>query len=122
MKQVRQDAKDIIIDGIENLAGTNTCEIHNELFNTDYFIIGTYQAKEYLKNTCGVFEAIELIQEYEQDNFGEAYTELSDPEKVCNMLMYIIGEEELNNCSTIQDNWDTELTEEMIKEILEDIE
>jgi len=40
-----------------------------------------------------VFEIIEFIKEYEQDNFGEVYTDLSDPCKVVNMYVYIIGEE-----------------------------
>ena len=30
---------------------------------------------------------------YEIDNFGECYTDLSDPEKVVNMYAYIIGEQ-----------------------------
>ena len=39
------------------------------------------------------FDVINFIKEYEQDNFGEVYTDLSDPEKIVNMYAYIIGEE-----------------------------
>ena len=66
-------------------------ELHNQLFNTDYYIIGTYEAKQWLG--AFAFEAIEKIQEYENDNFGELTTDLSEPEKVVNMYVYIIGEE-----------------------------
>ena len=66
-------------------------ELHNEIFNTDYYIIGTYKAKQWLSDK--VFDVIEFIKEYEQDNFGEWYTDLSNPEKVVNMYVYIIGEE-----------------------------
>ena len=74
---------------IEQLIKDN--ELHHEIFNTDYYIIGTYKAKQWLDNK--VFDVIEFIKEYEQDNFGECYTDLSNPEKVVNMYVYIIGEE-----------------------------
>jgi len=66
-------------------------DLHNEIFNTDYYIIGTYEAKKWLG--AFAFEAIEKIQEYENDNFGEVSTDLSDPEQVVNMYVYIIGEQ-----------------------------
>ena len=66
-------------------------ELHNEIFNTDYYIIGTYEAKQWLADK--VFDVIDYIKEYEQDNFGEVTTDLSDPEKVVNMFVYIRGEE-----------------------------
>ena len=65
--------------------------MHHYCFNTDYYIIGTYQAKKWLGEN--VFEIIEEIKTYEKDNFGEVNTDFSDPEKVVNMYAYIIGEE-----------------------------
>lgn len=101
-KQVIQSA----IDDLDSYKGQNieASELHFHLFNEDYFIIGTYQAKEFLnKVDGGVFSAIELIKNYEQDNFGEVTTDLSDPEKVANMYAYIKGEEYLNDCQTLSD-------------------
>tara|TARA_Y100000004_G_scaffold16448_1_gene17072 strand:- start:46 stop:375 length:330 start_codon:yes stop_codon:yes gene_type:complete len=66
-------------------------ELHHEAFNTDYYIIGTYKAKQWLCDK--VFDVIEFIKEYEEMNFGELYTDLTNPEKVVNMYVYIIGEE-----------------------------
>jgi len=66
-------------------------ELHNEAFNTDYYIIGTYEAKQWLSDK--VFDIIEFIKEYEEMNFGELYTDLTNPEKVVNMYVYIIGEQ-----------------------------
>ena len=77
--------KDTLNELIENQ------ELHHEAFNTDYYIIGTYEAKQWLSDK--VFDVIEFIKEYEQDNFGEVYTDLSNPEKVVNMYVYIIGEQ-----------------------------
>ena len=39
------------------------------------------------------FKIIQFVKEYEEDNFGECGTDLSDPEKVVNMYVYIIGEQ-----------------------------
>ncbi len=66
-------------------------DLHHHAFNEDYYIIGTYQAKEWLGNKT--FDVINFIKDYEQDNFGEVCTDLSDPERVVNMYVYIIGEE-----------------------------
>ena len=69
-------------------------ELHNEIFNTDYYIIGTYEAKQWLSDKA--FDIIGIIQEYEIDNFGEVTTELDNPEKVVNMYVYIVGEDLIN--------------------------
>jgi hypothetical protein len=66
-------------------------EIHHEAFNQDYYIIGTYQATQWLGDRA--FECIEIIKDYEQDNFGEVHTDLSSPEAVVNMYTYIVGEQ-----------------------------
>ena len=66
-------------------------DLHHELCNTDYFMIG--QIPSY-KQFLGIyaFEAIEMVRDYEQSNFGEASTDLSEPERAENMLAYVIGE------------------------------
>ena len=70
-------------------------DLHKEIFNSDYYIVGTYQAKKALEE-YGVFEAIKKVMEYEKYNFGEVLTEIHDPEKLANMLWYIIGEDVLS--------------------------
>ena len=66
-------------------------DLHYHAFNTDYYIIGTYQAKQWLGDK--VFDVINIIKEYEESVFGEVTTDLSEPEKVVNMYAYIVGEE-----------------------------
>jgi len=78
-----ENNKDFIKDNLDDL--------HHEIFNTDYYIIGRYEAKKWLGNQ--VFNIIEIIKEYEKFNFGEVNTDFSEPEKVVNMYVYIIGEE-----------------------------
>ena len=126
--------KEIIEDLINTLDWYSGyyCDLHNEVFNSNYYIIGTYQAKEALEE-YGVFEAIEKIQEYEVENFGELYTDISDPERVANMLYYLLAEEFMYGDgdfqSILSENWnrpaDEETNEEMInilRELLEEEE
>ena len=75
------------------------CDLYNEVFNTDYYIIGTYHPKA-LKNTT--FQAIERVQTYEKENFGELYTDSSDPEKVINMLFTSSGKKYYGKCWSTQ--------------------
>lgn len=111
------------IDGLSNVSeGVYACDLHNELFNTDYFIIGYYQAEEWLKAHPGIFAAIEEIREYEQSNFGQVSTDFSSSEKVVNMYAYIKGEEILNDCPTLRDKWDSRLTAEDIEQIKSELE
>ena len=123
-KEMRQEAKERIIECLENGYTGYYCELHNEVFNTDYYIIGTNEAKEALEE-YDVFEAIEKVQTYEEDNFGEIFTDLSDPEKLINMLFYVIGEEVfwemLNDSKTWSENWDNRANEETNAKILKEL-
>ena len=79
---------------IESKGDSWTDDLHHEAFNQDYYIIGRYQASQWLGEMA--FSVIGHIKDYEQENFGEVYTDLSDPEKVVNMYTYIRGEEIVN--------------------------
>tara|TARA_R110002096_G_scaffold55992_5_gene143460 strand:+ start:441 stop:782 length:342 start_codon:yes stop_codon:yes gene_type:complete len=83
-----KEIKEYDIDNFNQLVKDG--ELHNEIFNTDYYIIGTYEAKKWLSDQ--VFDIINYIKEYEEDNFGEVTTDISEPEKVVNMYVYILGE------------------------------
>ena len=103
MQTQKQDVKNYIIDQLESDVGLDQhiSDLHHFLLNEDYFIIGYYQAEQWLKKDNGsIFEAIETIREYEQSNFGQVTTDLSSSENVANMLAYILGEEILFNNDT----------------------
>ncbi len=123
--EMRAQAREAIIEALKEGYDGYYCDLHNEVFNTDYYIIGTYKAKEVLRE-YDVFEAIEKIVTYEKDTFGEVYTDLSDPEKVVNMLYYIIGEEVLyemmDGIEAWDENWNNQADEETNAEILKAIE
>lgn len=121
--KTRIELTNYVIDCLNDGIGIDmwACDLHNELFNTDYYIIGRYNAEQWLINNGGIFQNIDLIKEYEESNFGEVNTNLSEPENIVNMAVYIYGEEILANCKTFQDNWDGKLTERTIELIIEDL-
>ena len=115
-EEVRQDILDKLDNGYE---GTEACDLHYVLCNTDYFIIGTYKAKQFLG--AETFDIIQMIKEYEQDNFGEVSTYFSNAENVANMFAYIVGYEILNESKHLNKVWNDKLKETDIKRIKEEI-
>lgn len=113
-KQVIQSG----IDDIDSFKGqeVEASDLHHHLYNEDYFIIGYYHAEKFLEK-YGIFQAIEKIKQYEQDNFGEVNTDFSDSEKVVNMFAYIVGEEALGECETLQEHWNETLTDKQLDKI-----
>ena len=103
MQELKQDVKNYIIQQLNDDVGLDQhiCDLHHYLLNEDYFIIGYYQAEQWLKKDS-IFNAIEIIKNYENDNFGQVSTDLSSSENVANMLAYILGEEILFNNDTYQ--------------------
>ena len=122
--EFQQDIVQHAIDGMEFIQGGSIygCDLHHILFNTDFFIIGYYEAEEWLKKNVGIFEAIREVQDYERFNFGETYTDISSSEKLCNMYTYIEGERLLNESKTLQKRWDKKLTDEDIETIIKELE
>ena len=119
----KQEMIEDILEYLENTGGVYGCDLHSEVFNTDYYIIGTTQAKEVLES-YGVFDALNKVQTYEIYEFGEVTTDLSDPEKLANMLYYIESEEYLYSLEgeisdIINEYWGDELPEKDIKKLIE---
>ena len=118
-EEMKLEALEAIKETLEDGYNSYIDDLHNEVFNTDYYIIGTYHAKEALKE-YDVFKAIDLVQNYEKNNFGEICTDCSDPEKLINMVFYIIGEEVLYDLDTMNNApniADEDFRREMITEI-----
>ena len=123
-KFMKEEARERIIECLKNGYSGYYCDLHDHVFNRDYYIIGTYEAKKTLQE-YDVWEAINKVQNYEKDNFGEVYTDLSDPERLVNVLFYIIGEEVLweilERSKTLSENWDYRADEKTNAKILEEL-
>ena len=95
-EEIKKYFDDFIKENSNSLDDNDFIEdLHHHCFNNDYYIIGFYKATQWLENQ--VFKVINFIKDYEMDNFGEVTTDLSDPEKVVNMYVYIIGEDIVND-------------------------
>jgi len=103
MQELKEDVKEYIIQQLTDDVGLDQhiSNLHHYLLNESYFIIGYYQAEQWLKKDS-IFNAIEIIKNYENDNFGQVSTDLSSSESVANMLAYILGEEILFENNTYQ--------------------
>lgn len=73
-------------------------DLHQHAFNDDYYIIGTYKAKQWLGDKA--IEIVAYIQNYVKDNFGENQIETFldidgtiDYERIVNMYTWIRGQE-----------------------------
>lgn len=110
-----------IADELEN--GSNSLEdIQMNTTSYDLWIIGTYKASQALEefseedqlyastNLNGVFGAIEYVKNYETEQFGLVNTDLTDPEKLANMVAYINIEYVLNDLS---DEFDVDIEEDL---------
>ena len=98
VNEIEKYCKEAIIDELvhnPDFLDEDVHDIHHILFNQDYYIIGRYEARMWCEDEA--FNIIGFIKEYELDNFGELYTDLSEPERVVNMYVYIIGEEIIEN-------------------------
>ena len=105
-KEVNNKAKSELTEYINDrlndlkidISNTDLYELHHELFNTDYYVIGYYDAKQKLTEwDIDPLDALNMIQEYEIEQFGEITKRDINHETVLNMVVYILGEELLQS-------------------------
>ena len=80
---------------------TDFDDLHHLAFNEDYYIIGYYQAKEWLKShTVDAFEAIAYVVQKETQELGSCYFSHDDfnSERIVNLLVYFAGYEVIPSC------------------------
>ena len=70
-------------------------DLHHKVYNEDYFIIGYYQAEQWLIDENGnnqTFEVLGYVMEQEQANFGEIQTVFDNAETLVNHYAYWLGQ------------------------------
>ena len=96
---VKQELSNHILDAINDgfIHDENKDDWHFHLFNEDYYLIGYYQCNEWLKrHNIDAFEAIGICQDWEESVLGEKQKTYDNAEVTVNMLVYVWGEELLN--------------------------
>ena len=95
-----------VIDTIKDLDLTEFEELHHEAFNTDYYIVGYWNAEQWLKqHDISAFEAISDVIQWERYNFGEVSLRSEDinAETIVNKYVYILAENLLAEFDLDQD-------------------
>lgn len=80
------------LDGYEGIDSYTFDDVFDDLFASDYYIIGYKEAAAALEK-YGIFNALEEVQRWDIANFGHWDTDYTDPEKIANMLEYIHASE-----------------------------
>jgi hypothetical protein len=117
-----EELRDYTIDGLENLKGTNPEweDIHQQIFNTQEYIIGTDKARKWVEK-LGAFGVIGEIVDYETLHYSEVHTDCSSPEKVASMYAYIKGEEILYESKTYDRLYDKQLDDNDLQQIINEL-
>lgn len=85
------------------------CELHHELFNSEYYTASIWQT-ELDTVDLGVWDCLNLVKNYELENFGDMYTKL-EAFTIANMVNYILGSHLLGKSEHLQgEAWDNDLT------------
>jgi len=93
----KERIKEVAEEDLEMLH--NFPDMHHLLFNTDHWIVGNDKAVEWIG--ADAFTCIGEIQSYEEENFGQVSTDLSSPEAVANMWVYVVGD--YNLCTWMEE-------------------
>ena len=74
----------------ESIQDMYLCDIANEFYNNDYYIIGIYQSKEWLKKYFD--DMLETIEYWEEET-GESYGNMiTDVEKLATLVAYTVAD------------------------------
>ena len=100
-ESIKEELTAYINENISMLVYQDFHDLHHSLFNEDYYLIGYHQCQKWLdEHDISVFEALETIREYEEQNFGEC-KHYTNAETTVNMLVYIYGEELLTEMDLV---------------------
>ena len=111
---IKSEIKDIIMD-YEDVYG---CDLAHEMYNNDYYIIGIYKARQFLKKYFD--DMIECLEQYEEE-LGETYPDITNSEKLATLLALSVAEDVLCESKTLDEYWDCRLTEENLEAIKEEL-
>tara|TARA_R100001163_G_C5030374_1_gene170762 strand:+ start:464 stop:802 length:339 start_codon:yes stop_codon:yes gene_type:complete len=100
-KTIKTELQEYIIQEMQNYnynkIDIDLNDLHHELFNQNYYLIGYYNCEQWLKDhNINIFDGINFCQDWETENFGEC-KQYTNAEQLVNMIVYIIGEEILLN-------------------------
>ena len=117
-REIRNLIKDEIKDMIMDYKDVYGCDLAYEMYNNDYYIIGTYEAKQFLKEYFD--DMTECLEQY-QEEFGETYPDITNPEKLATLLALFVAQDVLYESKTLDKCWNDRLEESDLKSIAEEL-
>lgn len=111
---IKDEIKDMIMD-YEDVYGS---DLAYEMYNNDYYIIGTYEAKQFLKEYFD--DMLECLEQYGEE-IGGTYPDITNAEKVATLLALFVAQDILNESKTLDECWGRRLTEENLEAIKEEL-
>ena len=117
-REIRNLIKDEIKDMIMDYEDVYGADLAYEMYNNDYYIIGTYKAKQFLKEYFD--DMTECLEQYEEE-FGETYPDITNAEKVATLLALFVAQDVLCKSKTLSKCWGRRLTEENLEAIKEEL-
>ena len=121
MCKIFEVVKSALVDVLTTLDRPYAGDLHHTLYNeTQHYIY--YADAEEVTVELDVWECVGAVQKYEQDQFGEVYTPLSDACKVANMVVSILGEALLQaiygETAYFGDKWNDQLSDDDLADML----
>ena len=121
-----EEIKETLLDNLDGYEGIDSYtfdDVFDDLFASDYYIIGYKEAAAALEK-YGIFNALEEVQRWDIANFGHWDTDYTDPEKIANMLEYIHASEYMRDMLNragldLSDETTTENVNKLIKTLKE---
>ena len=112
MKNLKTTIKMEILERLQDgeLEGIEISDAMYHLYNTEYYIDYTDQAKQFIKDN--IDELFEALEDY-QLNFGEVYLDITNPQKLASLTALHVAETLWNELDTVQDNWNRKIWEDI---------
>ena len=117
-RKIRNLIKDEIKDMIMDYEDVYGCDLAYEMYNNDYYIIGTYKAKQFIREYFD--DMCECLEQY-QEEVGEVYKDITNPEKVASLLALFVAQDVLSESKVLDDKWNEALEESDLEQIKEEL-
>ena len=108
---ITEELKEVILDALkqpeieeaiknESYDSNNRYDLHDQLFNEDYYIIGYWNAEQWLiKHDVDAFEVIHYVKAIEERHFGKMTTDMNS-EAIANSFVYWYAMEVIDEITT----------------------
>ena len=107
-----------MIEALPDYEGVRVDELVYDMYGTDYYIIGTHKAKEFIR--LNIDEAFKALEEY-QSEFGESYSCITNYESVASLMVLRLAEKIWCELDSLKEQRDEKLNPDLIQTIISEL-